>query len=112
MSKYFLVNTATNEIENKIEVENLEDYILEDGFILVEELPDNDVMNQFSNVGNEYVNGVFQPKEPLSESWTKNSDGIWNEVLQITDEKYIWSEQQDTWITMQDALTEAGIDSP
>ena len=55
--------------------------------------------------GCEYIPslGIFQPKIPESETWTKNGDGVWNEIVnRPTHVLTVWDTDNDRWAILDD----------
>lgn len=57
----------------------------------------------YSGIGNQYVNGYFQPVDPdeIPESWTKDNDGVWDAIKNMTghpDE--FWNSMDNEWVVL------------
>ena len=105
MANYLVVKADTNLIidtiratEDQVSANSI-DYDSSVGEVFfVAEPTDN--MTGFEGIGNEYIasEGKFQPVEALSDSWTKNANGVWDAIHSRPDGHYGWSDISNQWV--------------
>ena len=97
LKSYIKVDSSSNLIVDVLVIDS------EDLASIVVDFPDHQFVvdpenNPYAGIGNEYVNGYFQPVEPESDSWTKNSDGVWNEIVNKPEGMdFYWHPTNDEW---------------
>lgn len=103
--KYFVVSKDNNIITNIINLKESDKSLflknLKNNYFLVEETESELYSNYNSPDGScQYFKdqGIFQPVEPESNTWTKNSDGIWNEILERPNANSFWSLSENKWV--------------
>ena len=77
----------------------------------VYECGENDIAFLNVEAGCEYVPSLerWQPKNPLSDSWTKNGDGAWNEMVSRPTHVFTWwNDDTSRWEILDDEMEFAG----
>lgn len=105
VNKYCVVNQDNeNIIENMIMVEDSEVSAIEQELGKTLILDDD---TEFSNIGCQYVNGVFQPVDPTEfgyEGWTKDENGVWDKAKTIPAPRtYFWNTGTNDWMLLSDS---------
>ena len=104
-SNYFIISSETKKILNLVEIEDesvstFNNYHDENISCVPFSVASENEIYARPDGSCQYFSdqNVFQPVEPESETWTKNSDGIWNEILMRPNANSFWSASSNGWV--------------